>query len=380
MTLMSFILRWLMPAVLVLVGIAVLTGFLLPDNTPTRTLLRPMLGLIVVIVGINRFVAARMTSPTSRRRRFGGERQRPWEDKPPDDKPGAGNMSSLLLIALSASLLIFGCKPRAPEESMTAGHAVIGASDAVFKLAWKLSAAFQTGNPAAFVDIVRNQNLALVDSLLNERTEEVFLDRTLLPAETLAIRQAGLKLFTYPVAFYPVFLMVARDNPVESIDSLGLHRILTGESRNWRQIGGDDRALTLYTPLPGEGAFQSLVDYFGRLDSVTAEPCSTAEAMLILAAGDGGALLIWSLPIEGLPFKRLSFQRGGMLIPPNVETIMEEPRYPFRLNITYVTTHNKADVAAGYLTFSVGNTGQREVTRLGYRPAAVPVRIVRLRS
>ena len=370
--------NWLMPAILVMVGIAVLTGWLFP-GIPSRTHLRLLLGLIVILVGVHRFVAARGESPPNQRRRYGGKRPRPWEE-PPSDRSSSGNVVSLLLIVTSVSLLSLGCRSRAPQESMTAGHAVIGASEAVYKLAWKLSSAFQTGNPAAFIDVVRNRNLALVDSLLNERAEEIFLDRTLLPAETLAIRQAGLRLYTYPVAYHPVYLLVAKDNPVESIDSLGLRRILTGAVSNWQQVGGDDRTLTFYTPPPGEGAFQALVDYFGWLDSVAAVPCSTSEAMLQLAGEDEGALLLWQLPLEEVHFKRLSFRRADMLIPPNAETIIEEPRYPFRLNITYVTTHNKADVAAGYLTFCVGNTGQREVMRLGYRPAAVPVRIIRLKG
>jgi ABC-type sulfate transport system substrate-binding protein len=46
--------------------------------------------------------------------------------------------------------------------------------------------------------------------------------------------------------------------------------------------------------------------------------------------------------------------------------------------LTYATTRNKVDGAAGFLTFLMSNTGQREYMNLGYRPAAVPVRIVRL--
>jgi len=280
-------------------------------------------------------------------------------------------------------LSLIGCgspSKRAPEESMTAGHATIGTSDAIFALTWKLSAAFQTNSPGAFVDMVRSGNLALVDSLLNERVEEIFLDRPLLPAETLAFRNAGLKLHTYPVAFYPVYLLVARDNPVQNLDSVKLRRVLTGEITNWKELGGEDRALALYIQLPGEGTFESLANYFSGLDSVAAEPCSTLKAMLEQARGDAGALLAYPLPADDLPYKRLAFEREGYYIPANVETILEPPTYPFMLAPTYVTTHNKADVAAGYLTFAVSNTGQREAMRLGYRPAAVPVRMVRMKA
>ncbi len=74
-------------------------------------------------------------------------------------------------------LVALGCGPRKPQESMTAGHAVIGAADAVFDLAWFLSREFQAGNQAAFIDIRRAPVRSLVDSLLNGAAEEIFLDR-----------------------------------------------------------------------------------------------------------------------------------------------------------------------------------------------------------
>jgi ABC-type sulfate transport system substrate-binding protein len=58
---------------------------------------------------------------------------------------------------------------------------------------------------------------------------------------------------------------------------------------------------------------------------------------------------------------------------------MESPRWPFMTTFTYVTTHMKSDVAAGYLTFLVSNDGQKIVMNQGYRPASVPVRIIQMK-
>jgi hypothetical protein len=289
-------------------------------------------------------------------------------------------MSRLIPVFLLATfLLVIGCGPRKPASSMTAGEATICASDAAFMLAWKLAQAFEDNNPKAVIKIRNVDNRSMVDSLLSERVEQIFLDRTLAPLETLAFHQAGLKLYTYPVAYYPVYLIVPEHNRVNTVDSVHLRGILTGTIRNWREVGGEDLALTPYVPLPQEGGFQSLVRYFGNLDSVSARVCSTEAAMLEASKNDPGALLVYSLPLETLPFHRLMFRREGYDIPANVETIMEEPTYPFRLDFTYVTTHVKDDVAAGYLTFCTSNTGQREAMLSGYRPAAVPVRIVHTR-
>jgi phosphate transport system substrate-binding protein len=277
-------------------------------------------------------------------------------------------------------IMAVSCGPQKPTESMTAGHAFIGASDAVYDLAWQISRDFQTGNRGAFVDIVRADNASLVDSLLNRRTEQIFLDRTPTPAETLALQQAHLRLYQYPIALYPAYLLVQKSNPVAMIDSASFRDVLAGQITNWKQLGGKDERITPYIPRPGEGAWNSIMAYYGRLDSVEAVACSTFAQMVKMAASDSGALLVYAMPYENLPFKRLMFRRVGMDIPANPKTIAEEPLYPFRLDITYVTTRNKTDVAAGYLTYAMSNLGQRGIMNAGYRPASVPVRVVQLKG
>ena len=69
--------RWVLPIVMLAVGIAIFSGGIL-TQIPSGTGLRPLLGAVMVLFAIYRFVAAR-TRRVSERRRFGGERSRPWE-------------------------------------------------------------------------------------------------------------------------------------------------------------------------------------------------------------------------------------------------------------------------------------------------------------
>jgi hypothetical protein len=75
---MQIIVRWMLPIALVGIGIAVFSG-LLWRGMPVGTGLRFMLGLICVLLGIHRFVAAR-SERSSGRRPYGGAFHRPWEN------------------------------------------------------------------------------------------------------------------------------------------------------------------------------------------------------------------------------------------------------------------------------------------------------------
>jgi hypothetical protein len=69
--------RWVLPIALVAVGIAIFAGWMFP-RLPEPSGLRLMLGMVSVLLGVHRFVASRSTTQSGRRR-FGGDRPRPWE-------------------------------------------------------------------------------------------------------------------------------------------------------------------------------------------------------------------------------------------------------------------------------------------------------------
>jgi len=73
--------RWVLPIAMMAVGIAVLSGLLMP-SLPNGASLRLMFGVVAILLGVMRFVASRSgRGAGDERRRFGGERKRPWEDQ-----------------------------------------------------------------------------------------------------------------------------------------------------------------------------------------------------------------------------------------------------------------------------------------------------------
>ncbi|MCB1059134.1 MAG: hypothetical protein KDB65_02790 [Calditrichaeota bacterium] len=69
--------RWILPVAFVVIGVMILTGNLL-QQIPQGTGLRTVMGIVVILLGVHRFVVSR--APKSQERRFGGEHRRPWED------------------------------------------------------------------------------------------------------------------------------------------------------------------------------------------------------------------------------------------------------------------------------------------------------------
>ncbi|MBM3325308.1 MAG: hypothetical protein FJY66_06535, partial [Calditrichaeota bacterium] len=228
------------------------------------------------------------------------------------------------------------------------------------------------------IDIAPLRTRAAVESLLFGKREEIILDRPLTKAESLAFAEQRIPIYSYSVAALPLYFAVHPENPARAMDSVGLRNFLTGVWENWKEVGGADIACHPYMPLPGEGGWEVCMNYFGLLDTVVAVICSTQADLIEKSEADAGALALLSVPIAKTNLRKLWWRTGTVEIPPNIKTIVEEPRYPFRIAVTYVTNRQKQDVAAGFLTFIVSNAGQRVVADEGYRPATIPVRIVEM--
>ncbi len=74
--------RWILPIGFVILGVLILSGVLL-KQIPRETGLRPIMGVVVILLGIHRFVVSR--TPRADRRSYGGEFGRPWERREKDE-------------------------------------------------------------------------------------------------------------------------------------------------------------------------------------------------------------------------------------------------------------------------------------------------------
>ena len=81
-------------------------------------------------------------------------------------------------------------------------------------------------------------------------------------AEQIAYAEAqGVELVYVPVGLEAFVFFVNADNPVESLTVDEVRSIYSGEIRNWRQVGGENRVINPVTRLEGSGS-QSMMQAF----------------------------------------------------------------------------------------------------------------------
>ena len=145
-----------------------------------------------------------------------------------------------LIVAGLAIIWVTGCGPAQQKTSPTSGSAFLYTSSSVEDLSVELADDFEAFYPEARIDIAELRTRTAVESLLFGTLQQVFLDRPLIKAESLAAQEHGIPIYSYAIAYVPLYFGVNEDNSLHAIDSVSLRNFLTGTWDNWKDAGGDD--------------------------------------------------------------------------------------------------------------------------------------------
>ncbi len=157
---------------------------------------------------------------------------------------------------LALLLLSWGCH----EASATRRERlVITGSSTVAPLMSEIAKRFEATHPGSRVDVQTggsSRGIADVRSGLADLG---------MASRSLAEDEADLHAFT--IARDGVCLFVHRDNPVTELDDEQVVAVYTGRIRNWRELGGDDAAITVVHKAAGRATQKVFLDYFGLADT-----------------------------------------------------------------------------------------------------------------
>lgn len=215
--------------------------------------------------------------------------------------------------------------------------------------------------------------------LLDRETRQVLADVSFAPAPVeaaraaLSAREAELVLAAGPepglasraVALDAMVTVVAPDNPTPSISTPDLARVLSGEVKNWAEVGGPDMPLVLHALAPEADLSRALTARLGR-------PVKAAVTHPDLAALDAAvAADPWAIAVTGraavVAAKALPMTDscGFPLVPSRLAVKAED--YPLSLPVLFLTPRHRLPLLAReFLEFLGTPAAQIAVAEAGY--------------
>ena len=259
-----------------------------------------------------------------------------------------------------------------------AGTITVKGSDTLVILAQKWAEVYMGLHPGTKIQVSGGGSGIGFAALQNQSTDLVDASRKIKAAEISAcIKAFGKRPTEYKVALDGLSVYVNEENPIKELTLDQLEVIFTGKVRNWKDVGGLDAPITVYSRENSSGTYEFFKEHVlkGRDFAASAQTMPGTAALLQAVAKDksgigyGGAA--YGKGARALLIKK---DEGSAGIEPTEENVIKGTYPIWRYLYVYLNPAlDKGEIAA-YLNWIRSEEGQKLVKDIGYFPLPASLR------
>ena len=244
-------------------------------------------------------------------------------------------------------------------------------SDTLLPLAQKAAENYSEKNPSAHVTVTGGGSGVGLSSLREGTTDIAMASRRIKFDERVRMQQAGRPVEELTVAFDALAVIVHPSNPVSRLTREQLEGIFRGKITNWKQVGGEDRKIVVYSRETSSGTYEffkeSVLKHRNYMPAVLSMPAT--GAIIQSVSQTPGAIGYVGLADLNPEVKALavSYDGGGSYVAPTFDNARSKSYPIVRPLYFYYTKSNEAAVRplVDYLT---SDEGQAMVASIGFIP------------
>jgi phosphate transport system substrate-binding protein len=271
-------------------------------------------------------------------------------------------MKTLLLLAATL----------ATAFSVEAANITVKGSDTLVILAQKWAEVYMSKHPETKIQVTGGGSGIGFAALQNNTTDIADASRPIKPAEQAAcIKSFGKRPLEYKVALDGLSVYVNEANPLNELSMEQLEQIFTGKARSWKQLGGKEAPITLYSRENSSGTYEFFKEHVLKAQDFA----SSAQTM----PGTAALLQAVSKDPNGIGYGGAAYGHGAKALKikrsadsPGVEATEENVlsgKYPiWRYLFNYLNPEKDKGEIAAYLNWIRSDEGQKVVKDVGYYP------------
>jgi phosphate transport system substrate-binding protein len=239
-------------------------------------------------------------------------------------------------------------------------------------LGQKWADVYMKSHPGAIVAVTGGGSGTGIAALINGTTDIAEASRPMTGEERAkAAETTGAAIEEHPVARDGVTVYVNEQNPLATITLPQLKGIYTGAITNWKDLGGPDRAIVVYSRENNSGTYVFFKEHvLAGADYVASAQTLPGTAAVVNAVGkDPGGIGYGGIGYGG-GIKHLAVVGAdGQAVQPSEATIADGT-YPLSRPLYWYMSANVAPAARDLLAWVLSPAGQEVVTEAGYFPLA----------
>ena len=291
-------------------------------------------------------------------------------------------MKNLLRLAfvfysfISLSVFI-GCE-RAPEdktpsEKASARYITVKGSDTMVHLTSIWAEEFMKSSPGAEVSITGGGSGTGIAALINGTTDICAASRPMMEKEKQLAEGKGVKPQEFVVGRDGIAIIINPENPISVLTMQQLKEIFTGEVTNWKDVGGNDQPILVFSRESSSGTYvffqEHVLDKADYTQSARLLPGTSALVQGVSAdkGGVGYVGLGFAEHGENIKAVLVAADSQSEAVTPSEETV-RLGLYPIARPLYLYTKGAPTGLAEDFIDFSLSDKGQQIVKETGYVP------------
>lgn len=268
-------------------------------------------------------------------------------------------MKKILITLVAAALMI----------NANAQKVTIKGSDTVLPLAQKEAETFMKKNSGQSITVIGGGSGVGIAALIDGSTDIAMSSRSLKMDERLKLQDAGRAFKEVKIAFDALTVIVNPSNKVSKLTREQLEGIFTGKIKNWKDVGGDDMAIVVYSRESSSGTYEFFREHvMNRKNYATSVLSMPATGAIVQSVSQTkGAIGYIGIAYDAKSVKNIavSYDKGKTYVDATVENAKNKT-YPIVRPLFFYYTNSMEKKVKSFVDYILSSEGQTVVSQVGY--------------
>lgn len=244
-------------------------------------------------------------------------------------------------------------------------------SDTLLPLTQELAEQYLEKHPGAEIIVTGGGSGVGIAALPENTTDIAMASRRIKFGEKMKFAEIGLDAREVIVAYDALAVVVNPSNPVDSLTREQLEAIFRGKITNWKEVGGEDRKIVVYSRETSSGTYEffkeSVLDNKNYMSGILSMPATGAIIQSVKQTK--GAIGYIGLAYLNRFVKPLSvsYDGGRHYAEPSVRTAADGS-YPVVRPLYYYYDAEKESIVSPFVSYVLSDEGQASVLEQGFVP------------
>lgn len=247
----------------------------------------------------------------------------------------------------------------------------IKGSDTVLPLTQKEAEVYMKQHPGSSIMVTGGGSGVGLAALQNGTTDIAQASRSMKMDEKMKMQDAGKSFKEIIIAYDALAVIVNPGNPVTQLTREQLESIFTGKVTNWKDVGGEDLKIVVYSRETSSGTYEFFKEHVMNKKNFTPSALlmpATGAIVQSVSQTKGAIGYIGLAYLENdVKALKVSYDKGTTYVAPSVEAAKNKS-YPITRPLYYYFLNSTEAAVKPYVDFILSAEGQKIVEEVGYVP------------